>query len=93
LLKKLGGTNFQKYEREISRISNYVNDRNAEVVLRGSSDYEMPYYRWEKDLDWRGQIDMLEYSQSFIRPAFRGFFTLINEPLDDRKTIHERMKK
>lgn len=92
LLKKLGGCNFEKFDREISRAYEYVHDK-YEGLPRRQGSYEMPYWAWESELEYKGQTDIVDACQSLMRPGLRGLMTLYNEPFDDRHLVHDRLRK
>lgn len=55
-------------------------------------DYEMPYYKYEADLDHTGNDMELESTGSWVFAGFRGQYSLREAP-DEKYLTHERMKK
>ena len=57
-------------------------------------DYEMPYYRWEADLDHNGNKNEDDGVQATFFKGFKGFLSLAELTPDENKNmVHERMRK
>ncbi len=91
LVKSVGGCNFEMFERHVNRTFAYVNHT---YVPTGdyNKDYEMPYYKWEADLDQNGNEQELESTGSWKMHGFRGI-QMFREAPDEKHLTHERMRK
>jgi hypothetical protein len=91
LLKTLGGCNFEKFEKEITRAFDYVNgvyNPSGEF----NKEYEMPYYNWEAKLSLYGNEEEFEQTGGFIYIGFRGPHNF-RAPPEEKYITHERMRK
>lgn len=91
LIKSLGGINFERLNRNVNRIHDYVNNVYSPKG-EFNKEYEMPYYKWEADLDNHGHDPEYEQTGSFFYGGWRGQYTMRRVPDDDHLS-HERMKK
>ena len=57
-----------------------------------NSEFELPYYHWESELNYKGNLIPIDPTQGFHLDSFRGFFTYTNVP-DEERLLHIRMKK
>lgn len=90
-IKAIGGANFAKFEKNIDRTFNYIN-HTYNPTSNYNKEYEMPYYKWEKDLEEVGNGEEYESSASFLYIGFRGFYNF-RVPPEETHMTHERMRK
>lgn len=75
----------------IYRASDYIN--HTFITKEGhGQEYELPYYKWEADLDFNGNGIMAESTGSWVSNGWKGFYTLTRVPTDNN-LMHVRMKK
>jgi len=90
-MKSIGGCNFEKFDSTINRTFDYVNSQYSPTG-NYNKEYEMPYYKWEADLDQNGNEEEFESSASFVYIGFRGMYNF-RAPPDEKYLLHERMRK
>jgi hypothetical protein len=90
-LKTVGGCNFTKFEKHINRTFHYINHVYTPTGDY-NKEYEMPYYKWEKNLEEVGNAEEYESSASFLFIGFRGMYNF-RAPPEEGYLTHERMKK
>ncbi len=91
LMKSIGGCNFEKFEKQVSRTYDYINGTYSPTGDY-TKDYEMPYYKWEADLSANGNEEEFEQTGSFLYIGFRGMHNL-RAPPEEKYLTHERMRK
>ena len=90
-MKAVGGCNFAKFSEHVDRTHHYVN-HHYKPTGSYNKDYEMPYYKWEADLDYVGNPEEYESSGANIYIGFRGQWNFRAVP-DENYLTHERMRK
>ncbi len=90
-MKTIGGINFDKFSVNINRISTHVNE-NYRPSGDWNKEYEMPYYKYEHDLEFNGRELETEESSSMFMNGFKGHFS-VKTVVDDNHLSHERMRK
>lgn len=80
-------------------IVNYLSTRSFEFINHTyvskeshGKEYELPYYKWEADLDHNGNEMMAESTGSWVSMGWKGFYSFSKVP-GDNFLMHVRMKK
>jgi hypothetical protein len=91
-IKTMGGCNFHKIEKEINRNFDTITNNTIKAYPTIAPQYELPYYKWEADLDFNGRGEDSDATGSWIATGWRGFYTVTGVP-NENYLMHVRMKK
>lgn len=92
-IKSIGGCNFDRHERAVNRSFEFIN-QNFSVDRTGhGKEYEMPYYKWESNLDITGNDLDVEATGSWQTVGWRGFMSYTRLPNEENYMTHKRLKK
>ena len=72
------------------RITRFIEDQSKTSDY--NSEFELPYYNWEVQLDRKGNEVQADGTQGFFISGFLGTHTVTRVPNDD-KLYHIRMKR
>lgn len=93
LVFKFGGSNFERANKEMKRIQESIDNSNdLQGVNSSTTSYEMPYFKYEKDLEVYGNIKGTDPYQTFEPFPFVPHGLIRYLPFEER-FIADRLKK
>lgn len=93
LLKKIGGSNYDRVLTEMKRVRDYVDKQSiSNDINKANAYYEQPYFDFEHNIHVHGKISSLDNYQRYSNYGLNYFVVGATTPFEEN-WVHTRLKQ